>query len=153
FELIRPHAERALQGERVEYEMELPWTTRGPAWLHVVYVPCQESDGTISGWVAWVSDITERKRVEMALRELRESLERQVEERTWALEAEMAERQKIEAMLQQAQRLEAVGQLTGGVAHDFNNLLTVILANTDLLQTRLREAENVSPLIAAVQRA
>ncbi|MBV8336131.1 MAG: response regulator, partial [Alphaproteobacteria bacterium] len=154
FELIRPYAERVLRGERVEYELELPWAGRGRTWIHVVYAPCQESDGTISGWVAWVSDITERKRAEAALHELNESLEEKVEERTRALEAEMAERQKIEAMLQQAQRLEAVGQLTGGIAHDFNNLLQVILANADMLQRRLGNADGAGvPLIAAVQRA
>jgi PAS domain S-box-containing protein len=153
FELIRPYAERVLQGERVEYEAELPYAAAGPTWVHVVYTPCQESDGTISGWVTWVSDIGERKRAEAALRELNETLEKKVEERTRAFEAEMAERQKIEAMLQQAQRLEAVGQLTGGVAHDFNNLLQVILANADLLEGRSGTSTLASPLIAAIQRA
>ena len=80
-------------------------------------------------------------------------LEREVEERTRALEAEMAERQKIEAMLQQAQRLEAVGQLAGGVAHDFNNLLTVILENVDLLRTMLRGLDDARRLITGVERA
>jgi PAS domain S-box-containing protein len=50
---------------------------------------------------------------------------------------DVTEQQRLEAALQQAQRLDSIGQLTGGVAHDFNNLLTVILGNADLLRDRL----------------
>src|SRR6202012_3958027 len=52
---------------------------------------------------------------------------------------EMAQRQKVEAALLQAQKMEAVGQLTGGLAHDFNNLLTAVVGNLDLIRRRATE--------------
>jgi signal transduction histidine kinase len=63
-------------------------------------------------------------------------LERKVLQRTRALEAEIRGRQKAEATLQQAKKLEAIGQLTGGIAHDFNNVLAAVLGNLELAMRR-----------------
>ncbi len=74
-------------------------------------------------------------------------LEAQVAERTRELsesnnrlQVEIAGREKTEAALHQAQKLQAVGQLAGGIAHDFNNMLATVLGNLELMERRVSQA-------------
>jgi len=70
-----------------------------------------------------------------------------------AMLTDVTDQRHAEQALQQAQKMEAVGQLTGGVAHDFNNLLTVVLGNLQLLASDLRNDPDASELIQAAIKA
>ena len=113
-------------------------------FVDFVFQPIVETDGRISGVFLEGSDVTDRVDALAASRDSEARLEGRVGERTSELEAanrqllsQIEERERIEATLQQMQRLKALGQLTAGVAHDFNNLLTVVLGNIDLLERTL----------------
>jgi PAS domain S-box-containing protein len=75
WERLRSHAEKALAGEHVTYEVEVPYRgTRGTRWISASYTPDTGEDGITRGFVAHVMDITAHKRIEQALRESEERL-------------------------------------------------------------------------------
>ncbi|MBI4042259.1 MAG: response regulator [Deltaproteobacteria bacterium] len=98
------------------------------------------------------------KKREMDLEQLNKMLEKKVEERTLSLREEMAERHRLEEQLIQAQKMEAIGRLAGGIAHAFNNLLTVVqgcaeLLLKDLTESREPSRSDVEEIVRAVKQA
>jgi signal transduction histidine kinase/CheY-like chemotaxis protein len=148
-------------GKDYSFEYRNIWPDGSVHWVDVRARAVRRPDGSIKSLVGVSSDITARKTSEIerenllaqlasertALAELTATLEQRVGERTAELMKEVAAREKAQEQLRQAQKMETIGQLTGGVAHDFNNLLMAVMGNLDLLRKRIPDDPRLHRLI------
>jgi len=118
--------------------------------------PVRDAEGRIIAAVIATFDVSERRVTERALVRAYADLEQRLADRTRALAeaarelaAEMRRREQAQALLVRAEKLDALGQMTGGIAHDFRNVLTIISTNLELLRERTNEAR----LLRSVERA
>ena len=97
-------------------------------WANVVIDRIRDDHGDLMGFAKITRDITERRDAQLAL-------------------------QKAQTQLAQTQKMDALGQLTGGVAHDFNNLLMVVSGHTQLLKERVSADPRLMPSVEAIEHA
>ena len=130
----------ASEGEPFEAEYRILRRDGSVRWCVTAAAPSLDREGRTLRMSGVTYDITERKQAEETLHRANEELEKRIEERT-------IEREHALAQLFEAQKMDTIGQLTGGVAHDFNNLLMAVIGSLELLKKRLPEDPRAARLL------
>ena len=142
---IWPHVKKVLDGDQVDYEMEVPYKGVGPHWLQCTYTPDRDSDGNVVGWFASLIDVGLRKKAETVLQRSKELLESRVRARTIELhqankklESEIARRKGLEGEILAVSDREQ--QRLGQELHDgLCQHLTAVAFMTRSIALRLRD--------------
>ncbi|RPI72095.1 MAG: PAS domain-containing sensor histidine kinase, partial [Desulfobacteraceae bacterium] len=126
--IAQANLERRQQGIKEQHDFEFMRKDGRRVYASLETAPITDESGNYQGAIAGVQDITKRKLLE-------------------------EERIRMEAQLQKAQRLEAIGTLAGGIAHDFNNILYAILGNAEMLQSDLPEKSHSRFSVEQIMKA
>ena len=153
---ISPLIDAAMAGEAT-YREDLPLVMNRKGydeqtWFTFSYSPVRDESGKIAGMFCACTETTQKVLALRGLRELNETLERRVEEAVAEQMDHQEKLRKAEAALRQTQKMESLGQLTGGVAHDFNNLLAVFASGLQLLERSAAQSTAPRPRVFEAMR-
>lgn len=143
-QVTKHYLERRRAGIAEHHDFKFVRSDGSTYWATMSASPLIDQDGTYQGAIALVTDVTQRRQAEAALREVELERRRHEAER---------ERLRLEAELQQTRRLESLGRLAAGVAHDFNNLVGVILNYAAAAAKRLDPTDPVANDVGHIHHA